>query len=226
MIKNISLLCTILIASSIVKSQQLSPVVFPAGGSYFSNQTIDMSVTIGESLTDTYVSPGLIQTQGFAQPSLINIDGHVIYDNVQNSPLRNSLIYLKLNNQPFRTTRADSTGYFYFADLLPGNYKLDAVSAIPWGGVNTADALIVLKHFTELITLTGLRLQAADVNNSGNINTVDALAIAKRYVEMIQSFNISDWLFEHPILTVNNHSNYVINIKGLCAGDLNGSYIP
>lgn len=45
--------------------------------------------------------------------------------------------------------------------------------------VNSADALMVLKHVVGVSTLTGAKLTAADVNTDKKVNSVDALEILK-----------------------------------------------
>jgi hypothetical protein len=50
--------------------------------------------------------------------------------------------------------------------------------------------------------------------------------VNKRYIGTIEIFGkVSDWLFESFNVTVNN-SVVIQNIKGICAGDVNGDYDP
>ena len=55
--------------------------------------------------------------------------------------------------------------------------------------VNTADAVVVLKHSAEMLTLTDERFIQADVNFDGKVNTGDAVVILKYCVGMISAFN-------------------------------------
>jgi len=55
---------------------------------------------------------------------------------------------------------------------------------------------------------------------------VDALLIAKRFVGLITAFDIPDWSFEIPEVPLTGSSNLNVTIKGLCSGDVNGSFIP
>ena len=60
------------------------------------------------------------------------------------------------------------------------------------GAINSADALEVLKHAVELITLKGDQLTAADVTGEGNVDSADALDILKYNVELIDHFDVED----------------------------------
>ena len=96
----------------------------------------------------------------------------------------------------------------------------------PWGGVNSTDALLILKHYVGMIQLTGVRLLAADVVNNGYVNTVDALAVQKRFIGSISTFPAGDWYFENPYLVLDGSISVTQDIKGLCYGDADGSYNP
>lgn len=56
-------------------------------------------------------------------------------------------------------------------------------------GITTTDALLVLQHVTEKITLTGNAFKAADVDKSKEIDTTDALLILQYITEKIKSFD-------------------------------------
>ena len=57
-------------------------------------------------------------------------------------------------------------------NFINGDVNLD-------GLVNTGDAVLVLRHVAELITLNGQAALNADVNQDGNINTGDAVKILR-----------------------------------------------
>ncbi len=79
-------------------------------------------------------------------------------------------------------------------------------------------------HFTGLYILAGLRMQAGDIDGSTFVSTLDALYVMQRFVSIITSFPNGDWVFENDSIMVNG-ANVVHNFKGLCFGDVNGSYI-
>jgi hypothetical protein len=141
------------------------------------------------------------------------------------------------------------TGYYEFKNLVNGTYKLLIKSAHPsgnwqtWGGVNNTDYLLALRHAT-----TGLLLPenppvvrvSGDVKSPKTppeITTVDADAIrmaAKYGWGPVNKpyFDIPKWVFSG----LNNGTridsivlacgNLTRDICGLCAGDVNGSYLP
>jgi uncharacterized protein (TIGR02145 family) len=156
-----------------------------------------------------------------------SVAGKLTYDNLQNTPLEFSTIYLKtLTGMIVDSATTDHFGNYFFCNVPGGSYKLKAATSKPCGGVNSSDALVALKHFAQMITLTGLPFKAADVNGNSYINSVDALLIAKRFVNLITAFPVGDWSFEEPEVTISGASNQTVDIKGLCTGDPNGSYIP
>ena len=57
------------------------------------------------------------------------------------------------------------------------------------GKINTTDALLVLQHVSETITLEGNEFVAADVDKDGVIKTTDALLILQYVAENISSFD-------------------------------------
>lgn len=85
-----------------------------------------------------------------------------------------------------------------------------------WGKVNSADALLILKHFTGMSLLTGLRKEAADINGDLYINSNDALLAAKRFVGQLLTFPTKDYIFEQKVLTTDGNCT----IFGRCKGDV------
>ena len=158
--------------------------------------------------------------------SLNRITGNVIYNNSQQSLLPGVTVYLKQNGSLIAQTITNAQGQFSFPDLINGDYELSASSLQPWGGVNSTDALIAMKCFVQLITLPPLKKRAADVNANNQVTSVDALLIAKRYIGAITSFQAGDWIFETIPFNLNNSLSNNLIIKGICTGDVNGSYVP
>ncbi|MFM7699365.1 MAG: dockerin type I domain-containing protein, partial [Bacteroidota bacterium] len=99
------------------------------------------------------------------------------------------------------------------------------MSARPWGGVSSADALLITRQFNNTINLSGLRLVSADVNGSNSIGSADALLVSRRVAALISSFSAGDWKFETVPVNVIN-ANITQNIRGICVGDVNASYQP
>ncbi len=155
-----------------------------------------------------------------------SFSGYVYYNNFSQTPLSGVTVRLKQGSNVVRFASTNSAG-FYTIDNYPfGNYTVDVLCMKPWGGVNSTDALLILKHYVGMIQLTGVRLLAADVVNNGYVNTVDALAVQKRFIGSISTFPAGDWYFENPYLVLDGSISVTQDIKGLCYGDADGSYNP
>ncbi len=166
-----------------------------------------------------WVNPYLSSGQSIA-------NGIVRYDNLVGTPLHNSTVYL-VDSAGNIIVQADvaADGTFAFGAFPNGNYFLTGSSELEPGGINATDALQVLKHFVHLITLTGLKLEAGDVNASNFINSVDALQIQYYFTGVINFFQAGEWVFERKPYSFTGDS-YYLDLLGLCVGDVNGSYIP
>src|SRR5210317_1604377 len=68
--KRFSLLILAISISVGVFSQTLSPEVNASGGDYHTNANGSLSITIGETVIETFVGANSILTQGFQQPFL------------------------------------------------------------------------------------------------------------------------------------------------------------
>jgi hypothetical protein len=170
-----------------------------------------------EPMKDT---PDAITTIGY--PRLIS--GTVKYQNNANTPINNVLVYLKnTNGTVLDSLLTNQSGEFNFGYKPKTTYQIDAYSDLPWGGVNSTDALLVRRATIGLSTLNRLQSNAADVNNSKTISSLDALNIRKRMVGVINSFQINDWVFTKDTLVL-AQNDVVHDKKALCAGDVNGSF--
>ena len=221
------LIVIICLGGSKVKGQYTSPEVIATAGDFFSNATVSISWTLGEITTETFTGSNVALTQGFQQPTgRLKVSGQLTYKNTVSTPVSNTKVYLRT----FAGTIVDSAitasnGNFQFYDTPAGTYKFKVTVTKTWGGVNSTDALLVSKHYVMLALLTGLNKSAADVNNSGFINSLDALIIAKRFTGIISTFSLPDWLYSADTIILGS-SPVVHNLKSICSGDVNGSYIP
>ncbi|MCX6271478.1 MAG: T9SS type A sorting domain-containing protein [Bacteroidetes bacterium] len=120
----------------------------------------------------------------------------------------------------------NENGRTQFYGFPAGIYSIQYHCTKPWGGANPADALLILKHFAGLTTLTGLALEAADENGNGYPNASDALGVVKRWTGITHSFPAGDWVYEQPVDTAGDNGFYNHPIEFLCVGDVNGSYDP
>ena len=159
--------------------------------------------------------------------SLFSITGEITYDDTLNphQALSDVELYLTTSSgEPEDSTITDQNGEYSIDYISSGNYFLQPSCSNVWGGGNSTDALMIMQYFVNLYNLSGLKLKAADVDGSGYINAMDALYVAQRFVLIINSFPAGDWIFESDSITIIN-SNVIRNLKGLCTGDVDGSYI-
>ena len=159
------------------------------------------------------------------------VSGIVTYDNTSNSPLTNVYVILKDINTNFSYTSAatNSDGVYSLSVPDGGTYTILPETSKKWGGVYPADALTIQKYFVGLYKFKdAFKKSAGNVINDiqyPNPNPEDALMILQRFVGLKKRYNIPDWLFTPLSISV-NESDITLNIKGLYAGDVNGSYIP
>ena len=192
-------------------------------GTGFQDATLYISVTGGLGCSSLQLVT--VHWDTCVQPAS-EINGRITYDNSVMTPLTAITVDLVTDTIVISSVVSDSLGNYRFTQVTPGNYFLRCSSSKPWGGVNSTDALKILRHFTGLTLLEGLRIPAADVNGSQSVNSIDALLIAKRFVALTSSFEVGDWIFDNPEILVTETTTIVQDIKGLTYGDVDGSYIP
>lgn len=176
-------------------------------------------------VADTYLNKLTVKYENGAIIPGLTINGKVMYANTVNTVLPDVKIYLKdQNGAVLDSTFTDNAGTYAFNGKNSGVYILSAVCTKPWGGVNSTDALAIRKHLSSGPYLTGLSVLAGDVNSSGDLNSTDALLIRKRIAYQINSFAAGDWFFGNYL--VSTIASVTVDMKGLCTGDVNGSYIP
>ncbi len=163
----------------------------------------------------------------FTTPACPNITGHVVYMNDDLTALYNVQVELKTDGGVFLdNTTTDIQGSYSFCRTQQGLYMIELNYEASTGSINAADALQVLRHYVGQITLSGLKLLAADVNANGYVNTTDALLVLKKFTGQISSFPAGEWVFETPYFTAADTNLSNIQILGLCYGDVDGSFTP
>ncbi len=199
-------------------------------GMYVTNGVFDPVASGIYTITYTYTNQYgctayAMQDIEVAPCPVYSIGGQVTYDNNAGTVMNNVTVNLKQNNVVIATTVTDVNGYYLFENYGPGTYQVAAASSKPWGGVNSNDALMIMKHFAAIAPLTGLRVAAANVNGDGVVNSIDALMVAKRFVNQISSFPVGDWVFQVNTVVITS-VNMTNDFVALCYGDVNGSYTP
>ncbi len=181
----------------------------------------DVSLTVG----NPYASHSLTKT-GYIVVGINSFSGQIHYDNSLLSPMNNTTVNLVQGTNVVYSTTTDASGNFSFDNIPLGTYTLQPQCTKPWGGGNGTDALLITKHFVGMSTLTGVRRQAGDIDNSAYVNTVDALGVQRRFIQMISSFPSGDWAFENPVISLTGSALEPVSIKTVCFGDVNGSFTP
>ncbi len=155
-----------------------------------------------------------------------SVGGNLFYGESGTVPIAFCEIKLMSGAVLVDSTLSAANGSFAFTNVPPGTYTLEANSTLPWGGGNAVDALLIMKHFVGMAPLTGLKLLAADVDNSGFANSVDAMSVMKRFVGMQTSFPHGDWAFNQSAITIPPGTTITPTLRGLCYGDLDATYVP
>jgi hypothetical protein len=157
------------------------------------------------------------------------ISGTVTYNNASNTPLPNVTLSLNDGSDALvATATTDASGNYKFSYVWKGNYSLTASgSPFAYGGLTGSDVLAIKRHSIGILPLlTGLRLVAADVNQSNTVTGGDALNVQKRAINLAPAgWTLPDYIYESFNVAVGT-SNLSQNVLGLCSGDVNGSYNP
>jgi len=191
------------------------------------------STMIALNIYDKYdnSTKGIVYITNFAQiPSLPTstsiMSGYVKYANSGANPMKNAAMVIKdFSGATIVSTTSNTSGVYTFNSYPSGSYQMTITPTNAWGGGNSTDALLILNHFAQISTLSGMKLAAADVNWSHTINGTDALFVMKRFAGMISSFPSGDYLYHSD--TIYTSGNQITNnIKMLCFGDVDASYAP
>lgn len=198
-----------------------------AAGGFSTDAGGSVSYSIGQVDYLSATGSGGSLNQGLQQPNgFHSLGGTLTYDNDVATVLDNCTVQLKQGNNVVSSALTNASGYYQFNNPEPGAFNLDALTNKPWGPANATDALFVLKHFTGVSLLSGLKLTAADVDGSSYVNASDALIVMKRFVGLQSSYPVGNWVFEHPAVTITGVTNITGDFKGICYGDVDGSYVP
>ncbi|MBP7496498.1 MAG: immunoglobulin domain-containing protein [Bacteroidales bacterium] len=158
-------------------------------------------------------------------PETFLIYGNVNYDNIDKTVLPGVKVYLnsEAKSELKDSTITDEAGFFQFV-AKKGNYFISAKYSKAVKGLDPIDALIINRYYLGAYKFSSpLRLKAANVSNDAIVNPIDALMIIRFYLGILKKFPSGPWLFEEPHFTVEN-AEININFRGICYGDVNGSY--
>ncbi|MEI7662513.1 MAG: T9SS type A sorting domain-containing protein [Bacteroidota bacterium] len=189
------------------------------------------SVTVSESNSTCTVTA--VYPVTLIPGSNVKISGYVSYQNASSTRMNGVTIQLKNSANVVvgtivtacNPTGNQQTGYYAFTDLPNDTYNISGSYNGTWGGNNATDALIVQLNILGTYPLAGLREVVADVNATNTITALDALYIKLRTVGSISSYPAGDWKVTDTTVTLSGPP-LAVDLKVLCVGDVNGSYLP
>lgn len=179
---------------------------------------------------DDNTSLGRVFIKPFIDLPYINSDsmtvsGDVKYANTTSTPMNNTKMKLIGSGILIDSTATNTSGHYSFDPVPALGYNLNSIPIQTWGGVNATDALLILNHTVHISMLSGIKLAAADLNQSNTVNSTDALFAMNRFTGNISSFPSGDTFMEIDTIIIDS-SHVTNNLKMLWFGDVNGSYIP
>jgi len=202
-------------AAGLSSTSNLTPVATPAATTMY---YLSVTGTNGCVVTDSVLVT--------LDPNLLgkNIQGKLVYDNALFSPIGAGSVVLNDSlGVLISSVNVDAAANYLFQNLNNAPYILQATTTRAWGGVTSADALLINGYFADPTLFSGLKVKAADVNNDGVINANDALQTLQRSVNSISSFAAGDWAYSNDTVIVAGQ-NVQRNVRAVCVGDVNGSY--
>ncbi len=170
-----------------------------AGPTVAAAGTYNVAVTDGNGCTS--VPDNAIVT---VSASGTTVTGNIAYAfNTVNSQMHNVTVVLKQGTETKYTTTTPSTGNgtYQFLNVVSGDYTVCLSSAKPWGGVTSADIVLIQNHYKPVgaVPLIGIKRLAADVVLNGPPAIVDAsdrdLINNRRLTPSGYSFLTGDWVF-------------------------------
>jgi len=206
-------------AAGLSNSQILNPTASPAATTMY---YLTVSGANGCAVTDSVlvtIDPNLLGK---------NIFGKLVYANAQSSALSPGSVQLRDSvGGLISTVNVDGNGNFLFQNNSDARYLLNGITTRTWGGVTSADALLINEYFANpaVITTGPLGVKAADVNNDGAVSSIDALLTLQRAVNSINSFAAGDWAYATDTIQLAG-AHFQRNVRAMCVGDVNASYDP
>ena len=170
-----------------------------------------------------------------------NFSGNIKYKNSVSSPINGAKISLYLDTNVVATSIADSNGVYHF-DMIPNNnYTAKITSSKAWGGMNIQDVALIRMFAGQVLSFDSLQIKASNFNmdyrNGKPYVNIQDVAVMRMKNGGVYTplWILPDWVFtietapsvyQYDLGILINGANQIINFRGLCSGDLNGSYTP
>jgi hypothetical protein len=165
----------------------------------------------------------LMSATAFSQ-NTEDISGQVLYHD--DYPMSGVNAYLVASDgNIINSAVTDIDGVFEFENVPAGNYTVTFSTDQPAGGVELADAFLVMLKLMNQTTLNPVQTLAADVNGSGTITWADYWMILISYLNQGNQFP-APWVFESVQVTIPSESRDGFVLHGSSSGDVNGSLVP
>ncbi len=158
----------------------------------------------------------------------IPVNGIVDYRNESNTPLSDATVYLlSIVGDTLQQTQTNASGEYEF-NILAGQYFITATCDKQWGGLNMLDFQRMRQYFSFQYQMDELQQMAANLDENAMINLFDAQLLRKKLsFQPTPQWIAPDFVFETKFVEIFDFSDQLnFNIKGLCSGDVDGSYIP
>nr|MBM3932135.1 hypothetical protein [Sphingomonadales bacterium] len=138
-----------------------------------------------EALGQNIIGTDSIQYSRFSG----SIEGNLLYDNNNLTPIAGiELLLMDAQGQVVGRDTTDSFGHYSWPSLGIGSYTLISNMDYNPGGINATDALQVSRFFASIISLSPLRIKAADASGNSIVNASDALLISRRSAGLSTTF--------------------------------------
>jgi hypothetical protein len=160
----------------------------------------------------------------FSTLKMSSLYGTITYNNSGSTPLKLCSLTLSPGGDTYGPTL--NNGKYYFTGMNDGGYTIATTCTNTWGGLQSVDATLASRYILNLYVLSPLQQKAVDVNQSGTVQSIDVTMMKRRLLgQTYPLWTAPDFVFIAPSATVTGGLG-TIDYKGLCSGDLNGSWSP
>ncbi len=177
------------------------------------------------TLTSEWSSLRMFATE-LAPPSY-TVSGTLNYANASNKIMNHCIIIFKdANSVEQGRDTTDSNGNYSVSGLTDGNYKITITTVKPAGGYNSIDIYLIRQKLAGLISFSSIQQKAADINNNSSLSSLDVLPLRQKIANLVcPNWLIPNYVYYPNSCTISG-ADVTLNIRSLCGGDVNGSFIP
>ena len=172
-----------------------------------------------------------------------SISGSVLYRNATNTPMNATQVKLYQGSTLIKDTIANYNGEYIFNNIPVGSYRIEASTSKVRDPkcFNIQDVALIRMFVGKALAFDSLQIKASNANMDMlngkpyvNIQDVNVIRMKNGGMEPSQ-WLIPDWLFaietapgifksDMDIQVID--ADQTVNIRALCSGDIDGSYLP